>query len=304
MQNIFESPLVNVLLFSIFWALEIFVTKLAFNNGAQVIPFTIQSSFVTLLILIVYIFLTKLKELKKLSFHTIKWLLLANAIHMGLGTFLGNAGIQLTTAINAGFLSQFTVVAGTLLAWIILSEKMTFSKVVSIGIIILGSFLLTTKGQFIIPHSGDLLILLACVAWSLGGVIIRKMLKNTTVNADLVSLFRPIAGIPVLLLFVLLSPLYPTSVRGIFQVNIFQIHQLFYVLLNASIVALVWIFVNRTLKYASASYAAIFPSITPILVTLLALAFLGEGVGPIQIIGMVLILASSFMAQYLQFYNH
>ena len=48
MKRILQSPLGNVLLYSLFWALEIFITKIAFLNGAQVIPFTIQSSLITL----------------------------------------------------------------------------------------------------------------------------------------------------------------------------------------------------------------------------------------------------------------
>src|SRR6266702_4911015 len=95
----------------------------AFVGGAQIIPFTIQSSFLTFLILSVYIFATRLKELRSLPLKTLLWILLANAIHMGIGGFLSNAGIQYTTAINAGFLTQFLVVTGTFLAWIILKEK-------------------------------------------------------------------------------------------------------------------------------------------------------------------------------------
>src|SRR6185437_7986946 len=147
MKRILTSPLGNVLLYSLFWALEIFITKLAFLAGAQVVPFTIQSSFLTLLFLSAYVLPTKFKKLKKLSPILLVWILVANGIHMGVGTFLSNAGIQLTTAINAGFLMQFTTVTIILFAWLLLGEKITMAKIISVLFILVGTFLLITKGQ-------------------------------------------------------------------------------------------------------------------------------------------------------------
>jgi drug/metabolite transporter (DMT)-like permease len=304
MNVVLQSPLGNVLLFSIFWALEIFVTKLAFLAGAQVLPFTIQSSLLTLLILSCYVLPTKLKELKKMPLSTFLWIFTANAIHMGGGTFLSNAGIQLTSAINAGFLMQFTTVSIIIFAWLLLKEKITVSKVLSIILIIIGSFLLITKGHFIVPHIGDILLILACLVWGLGGVLTRKVLKHTTVSADLVAVLKPIAGIPTLLLFVLFAPLYPTPIHNLFLTNLFDFHQFAYVIANAVIVTFVWIFFNRTLKISSASYGVILSSITPILVALLAMVFLNEQLNGIQTLGILLILASSFVAEYLNFDKH
>lgn len=304
MQKFWQSPLLNALLFSIFWAIEIFITKLAFVEGVEVIPFTIQSSFLTLLILSVIILPKNISAIKKIPRNIFVWILIANAIHMGVGGFLSNAGIQLTTAINAGFLSQFTVVTGILLAWIILQERFTWAKTLAVLMIMIGSFLLTTKGSWIIPHLGDLLLIAACFAWALGGILIRKMLKNKKINPDIISFFRPVAGIPALLLFILLSPFYPHSIQPIFQTDIFIIQQPLYVILNAIFVCFVWIFVNRTLNVASASYTAILPSITPIIVAGLAMVFLHERIDFIQFIGIILIVASSFVAHYLKFDKH
>jgi len=304
MKQYLESPLLNVLLFSLFWALEVFTAKLAFLGGAQVFPFTIQSTCITLLLFTSYIVLMRRKEIKKLSFHTTGWLLLANAIHFGIGGFLSNAGVQLTTAINAGFLLQFTIVTGTLLAWIILKERMTKAKVMAVITVMIGTFLLVTRGKINPPHIGDLLILLACIAWAVGGIIIKIILKSTSINPDVVSFFRPIGGMPVLIGFAAFAPLYPTSVQNIFQSNVFEIHQPVYVLLNAVFITFTWLFVNRTLKVASASYTAMLPAITPILLALLGVFVLKEEIEIIQIIGIVFILSSSFVAHYLHFEKH
>jgi len=304
MKRILTSPLGNVLLYSLFWALEIFITKLAFLAGAQVVPFTIQSSFLTLLFLSAYVLPTKFKKLKKLSPILLVWILVANGIHMGVGTFLSNAGIQLTTAINAGFLMQFTTVTIILFAWLLLGEKITMAKIISVLFILVGTFLLITKGQVSSAHIGDILIILACIAWGLGGVLTRKVLKHTKVDSDIVAVLKPVAGIPVLLFAVLLSPLYPHPVQEVFQKNIFQLNQTFYVVLNAIVITFVWIFFNRMLKVASASYNVIVSSIAPIIVALLALIFLKENLSSIQLVGAALIIAPSFLAQYLQFDKH
>jgi drug/metabolite transporter (DMT)-like permease len=304
MRRILQSPLGNVLLYSIFWALEIYITKLAFLNGAEVIPFTIQSIFLTFIFLSLYVLPTKYKNLKRIPLALLLWILLANAIHMGIGTILSNAGIQLTTAINAGFLMQFTTVTIIFFAWLLLHEKITVAKIISVVFILIGTFLLITKGQFSTPHSGDILIILACIAWGLGGVLTRKVLKHGAVDSDIVALLKPVAGIPVILVAIAFSAFYPPAIQQAFQKNIFEFNQAYYVFINAIIITFVWIFYNRMLKIASASYNVIVSSIAPIIVALLALIFLNESLNSMQIIGAFLIVAPSFIAQYLQFDKH
>jgi drug/metabolite transporter (DMT)-like permease len=304
MRRILQTPLGNVLLYSVFWALEIFVTKIAFLNGAQVIPFTIQSSFVTLLLLSLYVLPKNYKKLKKIPLSLLIWILVANGIHMGIGTFLSNAGIQLTTAINAGFLMQFTTVTIIFFAWILLHEKITIPKIISVIFILIGTFLLITKGKYDVAHTGDILIILACVAWGLGGVLTRKVLKTASLDSDIVAFLKPIAGIPVLLVAIAFSSFYPPAIQQIFQKNVFELTQPVYVILNGIIITFVWIFFNRTLKISSASYNVIVSSIAPIIVALLALLFLNESINRIQLIGVFLILAPSFIAQYLKFDQH
>jgi drug/metabolite transporter (DMT)-like permease len=304
MRHITHSPLANVLLFSVFWALEIFTAKLAFLSGAQVVQFSIQSFFVALITLFIIILPKKINQLTKIPFSVLKWIILASAILMGVGGFLGNVGILLTTAVNAGFLTQFATVTTTFFAWVILKERVPVSKVIAIVSILLGTFLLVTKGQLIIPRIGDIFIILACVAWGFGPVLIKKMIKHASVDPDIASFFRPAAGIPVILFFVLLAPLYPSPIREVFQVNIFEVKHGLYVLLNGLLLALTWFFVNRTLRVASVSYTALLGSVTPILVALLALNFLNEKLELIQFVGILFIVASGFITQFLKFDKH
>lgn len=303
-KNLSDSPFFNVILFSLFWAIQIFVSKLGFIAGAEVIPFTVQSGIFAIILLSLYIFIFKREKLKELTKDILFGLIIANAIHNGLGSVLSNAGVSLTTAINAGFLVQFTTVTTSTLAWLVLKERMTKTKILTIFIIMFGTFLLVTKGRLNSLRIGDLLILLACVSWSTGNVLIKKIIKKHRVDSDIITFLRPISGLPLMMGFILLAPLYPGPTRDIFQANLFNFDQILYAFLNGFFAVMLWIFLNRTLKVASASYMTMMSSLTPVLVAFLAIVFLRETLIPIQWVGVVLISLSGIVTQLLKIEKH
>jgi drug/metabolite transporter (DMT)-like permease len=187
-------------MFSAFWALQIFIAKLGFIAGAIVLPFQIvlvTSAMVTLAFLILPRSGSELVNLYKHRPGIFWKLFLANAIQAGLGTSLSIIGIALTDAINAGFLVKIATVTTILFAWLILKENLSRRKVFIVIAMLLGAYLLTTAGQRILPRVGDLFILAACVCWSLGNVLVRKILKTHTVRADVVTMQYPISCLPV-----------------------------------------------------------------------------------------------------------
>jgi drug/metabolite transporter (DMT)-like permease len=303
-NSVINTPFFNVIAFSVFWAVQIFLAKLAFLAGAKVVPFTIQTGACAIVYLVVYVLLTKRKQLQGLSRNIVLGLVVGSAIHNGFGSFFSNAGISLTTALNAGFLVQFSTVTTAILAWLVLKEKMTRSKAVTVAMIMIGTYFLITKGQVLTPHVGDILILMACLSWSTGNVIIKKMLKKHPLDSDVVTFFRPLSGLPVFLGFVLLSPAYPTQTQAVFQHSITDLTYFPYAMLNALFAVLLWIFLNRTLKIASASYMTMMSSLTPMLVALLAMVFLKETLIPIQWFGVLLICASGIVTQMLKIDEH
>lgn len=304
MSKLSESPLFNVLTFASFWAIQIFVSKLAFIAGAQIIPFSVQSAIFAIIVLSILVLPKHYTELRKISPSILIGLLIANAIHYAIGGSLSNAGTALTSTINAGFLVQFSTVTTTFLGWLILKEKLTNSKIIMVVLILIGSFLLITKGQLTTPRIGDVLILFACLSWSTGNILVRKTLKNTSVSGDLVSFLRPIAGLPILLIFISLSTFYPTPIKLMFQQELLNSHFLVYAVLNGTFSALLWIFLNRTLKIASASYMTMMSSLTPVMVTFMAIVFLHEKLTFIQIIGILIIVSSGIVTQLLKVDQH
>src|SRR3989344_3341182 len=108
-----NSPFTNVFLFSLFWALQIFISKIALNSGSEVVTLALQSSVIALVILGIYVLPEQFKVIRLIPKDLLKWILIANAVHAGIGSFLSYAGLSLTTAINTGFLSKFALVTTT-----------------------------------------------------------------------------------------------------------------------------------------------------------------------------------------------
>lgn len=216
----------------------------------------------------------------------------ANGIQAGLGTSLSLVGIALTAAINAGFLVKLATVSTILFAWLILKERLTLLKLATMAVMLAGAYLLTTKGQALLPRTGDALILGACVCWSLGNVLVRKFLSTNAVGPDAVTLQKPLAGLPVLVVLIGLSAAAPSLAGGLLGCCGFELNELPYALASGVCLALAWIFLYRTLKVATASYMTLMSMATPVLVSILALVFLGERMEGVQMVGAGMILAA------------
>lgn len=279
------------MMFSLFWAFQIFFAKLGFVAGANVLPFQVGMVVAALFTLVVLILPKSGPELRKLyKFHpSIFWrLYFANILQAGLGTCLSIIGIALTDAINAGFLVKLATITTILFAWLILNENISGLKVIIVFVMLFGAYLLTTKGQTLLPKVGDLIILGACVCWSLGNVMVRKILITQRVNADVVTMQKPMAGLPVVLLLAgisVYSPSLPGSLKVVLNCCSFAPAYLPYVAGAGLCLGLAWIYLYRTLHVATASYMTLMSMATPIIVSLLAIIFLKERLVWIQIIG-------------------
>lgn len=288
----------NVLTFSAFWALQIFIAKLGFIAGAPVLPFQIVMVITAMVTLAVLILPGSGRELVDLYRYRpdVFWnLFLANIIQAGLGTSLSIIGIALTDAINAGFLVKMATVTTILFAWLILKENLSRIKVAIVFVMLLGAYLLTTGGQRLLPREGDLLILAACVCWSLGNVLVRKVLKTQTVRADVVTIQKPLASLPVFALLVgvsLFDPRILGNLSNVLKCCAFSSTYIPYAIGSGISLALAWIYLYRTLHMATASYMTLMSMVTPIIVSVLAIIFLGERLIWIQFVGAAVIILS------------
>ena len=286
-----------VALFVVCWAFEIFVTKLAFNAGASVVPFTIHGSSFALLVLCILVLPRRCSELAELFFkhrNVFAMVMFANVIHYGLGASLYLFGLSFTKAVNVAFLVTLSSLTTTFFARLFIDEPIPMQKVLALVAMLIGAYLLTTNLQEVIPQLGDLLILGAVVFWSLGNVLMRKTLRDTPVSGEVVSLLKPVAGLPLFFVAIALADFYPESLRAMFKESLLQFEYFPYSMLGGTLAALLWIFLYRALKIAEASYVAMLGLFTPVLVTILAVVFLGETMSLIQVLGAVIILGAGF----------
>ena len=285
-------------MFSAFWAFQIFISKLGFIEGAQVIPYQIATTFIGLGVVSVLIVPGARHEFSSLLNNKpgVFWkLFAANVLQSGVGNILSLIGIALTVAINAGFLVKLSTVTTIFFAWIILKEKLSPLKLITMIVMLTGAYLLTTKGQTLLPRIGDLLILAACFCWSLGTAIVAKILKDHFISPDVITIQKPFAGFPVFLGLAALIMLNPEFFAG-FDKSLaccsFTAEFIPYALGSGFSLALTWIYLLRTLDVTTASYMTMMSMITPVVVSLLAIIFLGETLMWIQILGVIMILLS------------
>ena len=285
------SPLFNVMMFSAFWAFQIFVSKLGLNAGAKVLPFQAVISIaatITVAILLWPKTNVPLRQLYKQRPALFWELFLANAIQAGVGAILNIIGIAWTDAINAGFLVKLATVTTVFFAWLILKESISGLKIATVCAMLFGAYLLTTKGQSLLPKVGDLFILAACVCWSMGSVLVRKALKAQAVDADVVTMQKPLASMPVFFILIGISQFSPNlfgSLQPVLNCCIFPLDYLPYAIGSGICLAMTWIFLFRTLSIATASYMTLMSMATPVIVSVLAMTFLNERLVLIQTIG-------------------
>ncbi len=237
-------------------------------------------------------------EFRKLLKHQPRlfWkLYFANAIQAGLGALLSIIGIALTEAINAGFLVKLATVTTILFAWILLNESMSRLKIAVVITMLSGAYLLTTRGQTLLPRVGDLFILGACVCWSFGTVLARKYLRIQAVNPDVLTLQKPIASLPIFLFLLGISSFAPEVIGNLSTILTccaIKLVHVPYVLGSGVCLALAWIFLYRTMRVATASYLTLMSMVTPIIVSVLAMLILDEKLIWIQGVGAGMIILS------------
>jgi drug/metabolite transporter (DMT)-like permease len=291
-------------MFSSFWALQIFFAKLGFNAGASVLPFQLLINIIALLVLTILLLPSVTHQFRELfnRQRLLFWkIYLANGIQSGIGTSLAMIGIALTDAVNAGFLVKFTAVTTIIFASVMLKERLTKLKVVTVILMLVGVYLLTTRGEVLIPKPGDIFLIAACVCWSLGSVLVRKFLKDRPLEPDVVTMQKPLASIPIMLLLagVLLLVSKLSDVSGdLFSCCSVNSVDLMYVLVTGFCLAMSWIFISRTLKVSTASYMTLMSMLTPVIVSILAIVFLSETLVPVQAIGAAMILSSGVVIYF------
>lgn len=292
------NPLPSVLFFVMFWSLEIIATKLSFLAGAKVLPFSIQSSFSALLVLSLWTIPREGSQIKDLITNRPSLLgkiCIANLIHYGLGSFCYTFGTMLTSATNVAFLVTLSTPCSSLLAVVLLKERIQRARAILLCFLVVGAYILSTNLERFTPQSGDLLVIAAAFFWSLGNVLMRKILRDSPVSGEVVSLFKPLVGIPFFLLLWSLNRFYPAPLSATFSENPFDVSLFLFAAIAGTLAALLWIFLYRSLKIAESAYVSMLGMATPVLVAIMATLLLKEPIGSAQVLGGTIIIISGVL---------
>ncbi len=124
------------------------------------------------------------------KFATEKYFALAGFTGIFLYFILENTGLTLTTAANAGVIVALAPLFTAIASWIFLKdrESMNINFFIGLCLAVGGVAMLSFKGSdFEIHPFGDLLVVLACVAWGIYSVTIKKI---TTLGYNNIAITR------------------------------------------------------------------------------------------------------------------
>lgn len=224
----------------------------------------------------------------------------AGIFEPALAYMVGTLGLSLTTATNASLIGSTEVILTILFAALILGEKLTLTKLLLSVISFLGIFLLTERElQNAMQSSliGDLLVLLGTV-FAVGYALLSKA-QVTKINPLELTASQQLVGLIVTVtclgMLSIVSPNYEINATGIeFQFWLLAI------LSGIMQYALAFLLYITALQNVPVSHAAFYVALIPIFGVSSAILLLGEHPSPIQWIGVVLIVTSSYSANRLR----
>jgi drug/metabolite transporter (DMT)-like permease len=287
-----NKKLLYVSLFSLFWALNIILSRFILKGNIHPLSYTFQSLLYATLIILGYVFLTKPEAIKAGSKSSHFGAIISGIIGGGLGNIFAFYGLQLSTATNYGFLIKMAGLFNVILAYFVLSEPIKKLKAILLLAMVAGAYLLSTSGQLISPHLGDIFILLGALGYGAASVLNRKVLKKD-MDPDVVSLYRAGFGF-------LISIIATQLIIGIS----FNSHLLLLILLSGFLNALIYIFLNKTLQVASSSYLAMLSMSVPVMVAIMGVLIFKEGLAPIQWLGGSLIVIGGILTEAKKVAHH
>ena len=227
---------------SVISGVAIFYSKIAVAKIPPLVLTTSRNFYVGLIFLILFLFTGRFAELKKLKKKQLLLLALIGLIGGALPFYLFFTGLQYVPAIEANLIQKTLFIWVTILAFILLKEKVTFTHLISFALIFLANFYFAKVN--LVLGKGELMILAATVLWSVENIIAKKVLKD--ISSEMVGLFRMgIGGIFLMLTTIL------TGKVGFFQTINNQ--QLTIILIGGTILFFYVFTWYKALKYAPAS---------------------------------------------------
>ncbi len=266
-----------VLLHQVLSAFAFPFAKIGLN---EIDPFVYAFCRFTLSSLILIPILYYLHKKQKIIWKDRLKIIIAGLIIIPFNQVLFLLGQSKTSAAHSSLLFATIPIFLYILAIIFLKEKATIRRTIGIMIASGGVFIILSGGRVEFGSEylfGDLLILIAVLAWAIGTVILKPM-------AVKYGAFR-VTGLALIYGSILYFPfgLYKTTEHSLTNITSTGWLSIFYMAVVVSIIAyFLWYW---TLKYMEASRIAVLHNIQPLIATVVAAFILGETISGTFVLG-------------------
>jgi drug/metabolite transporter (DMT)-like permease len=212
------------------------------------------------------------------------FILLAGLLLFGAAGFQ-QAGLETTTAGNAGFITTLYVVFVPVILVIFWREKIHWLSWLSAGVAILGSLLLSTGGTFRVTQ-GDALEMVGAILWALQMILVSRAVKHMDVITFSAGQYLA-AGVLNILMSFLIGMSFTGLVNG------------WWTILYIGLISTAGGYTLQGFgqKYAPPTDATILLSMEAVFAALTGFFFLGETMQTVQLVGCGLILIAVFFTQ-------
>lgn len=231
---------------SIISGIAIFYSKISVAKIDPLVLTTSRNLYVGILFILLFFVRKRWGEINKLKRREILILILIGLVGGWLPFYLFFTGLTLTQAITANLIHKTLFVWVTILAVVILREKLNRAYIISFFLVIIANFYFAKLD--LVFGKGEIMILTATLFWSVENILAKKVLKS--VSSEIVGLFRMGIGSILLLTTSLLSG----------KVSAFaftDLNKLFVVLMGGTILFFYVFTWYKALKYAPASLATL-----------------------------------------------
>lgn len=196
--------------------------------------------------------------------------------------------VRYTSLSNAGFLCALTVVITPILGFVFLKQKLQKKLAIVVLMCLIGIGLLTLNEE-LKPALGDLLAIMAAVAYAIHLLITESAVKKEGVNAFHLGVFQlGFTGLFNLILALIVEEPKLPSTLDVWGAVLF---------LSIFCTGLAFIIQTVAQQYTSASHVGIIFSLEPVFAGLVAFILAGEVLAPRGYLGAGLLVASLFIME-------
>lgn len=278
----------TLFLISIIWGSAFVAQRVAGQVGSVYIFNGIRyllAAFVVLPVAVRSLHAGQSSGLITISRNQYQWMFIAG-VFLFLGSALQQAGVQYTTAGNAGFITSLYVVLIPFLLFLFFGEKPHWVFILAVVLAMMGAFLLSTGGKFEFRF-GDLLEIIGALFWAFHVIILGKFAsKFESMSFSVGQLL--VCGLLNLLLGVFVEPVPAFDGNLLFAIG-------YTAFLSLGLCYTLQIWAQRHTPPAD---AALILGLESVFAVISGWLILGERLVPVQILGAVLIFFAVILSQF------